>query len=189
MTNTEKIDGLIFDILELKELMVGMRDMEVYPLSFFSQTFDLAYKIIRDLHVLEGLQIDAFQRQMQQYQEIIESALLMQETIAEPREPAVVAEPSKATAGKQVVSLNDALEKKNLSDLRKALSLNDRFYFRQELFAGDEAKMNKVITDLNGLHSYEESVRYLNETQDWDMKNAVVAGFLALVEKRFRKDV
>ncbi|MDR1500235.1 MAG: hypothetical protein LBI58_04565 [Tannerellaceae bacterium] len=46
--------------------------------------------------------------------------------------------------------------------------------------------MNKVINDLNGLHSYEVSVAYLNESQSWDMKNAVVVQFLALLEKRFR---
>jgi hypothetical protein len=188
MTNKEKIDGLISDIAELKELIAGMRDMEVCPLAFFSQTFDLAYKIIRDLHVLEGLQIDAFQKQMQEYQKIIESTLLLQETIAEPHDLPLVAEPAiqeAAAAVKQTVSLNDALEKKNLSDFCKAFSLNDHFYFRQELFGGDEARMNKVITDLNNLHSYEESVRYLDESQEWDMKNAVVAAFLAVVEKRF----
>ncbi|MDR1344922.1 MAG: hypothetical protein LBJ39_06170 [Tannerellaceae bacterium] len=204
MTNKEKIDGLISDISELKGLVEGMREMEICTLAFFSQTFDLAYKIIRDLHVLEGLQIDAFQKQMEEYQEIIESTLILQKSMAEAGEQKVAAEPAPATppspapspapthtvdamiAGKQTVSLNDALEKIKLSDFRKAFSLNDRFHFRQELFGGDEAKMNKAITDLNDIRSYEESVAYLNKSQNWDMKNAVVAGFLALLEKRFR---
>ncbi|MCS3064474.1 hypothetical protein NXX40_20010 [Parabacteroides distasonis] len=55
------------------------------------------------------------------------------------------------------------MEKKNLSDFRKAFSLNDRFRFRRELFGGNEEKMNKAISDLNDLSSYEESVTYLNK--------------------------
>ncbi|MDR1644516.1 MAG: hypothetical protein LBS05_01635 [Tannerellaceae bacterium] len=174
MTNKEKVDNLISDISELKELVNGMRDMDICPLSFFSQTFDLAYKILRDLHVLEGLQIDAFQKQMQAYQDVIESALLLQETASAP------------FTGKQPVSLNEAMEKKNLSDFRKAFSLNDRFYFRKELFGDDEAKMNKIISDLNDIQSYEESVRYLNDKQGWETENDAVPEFMKLLEKRFR---
>ena len=66
--------------------------------------------------------------------------------------------------------LNDLLEKKNFSDFRKAFSLNDRFRFRRELFGGDEARMNKVINDLNDLHSYEDSVTYLNNELKWNIE-------------------
>ncbi|MDR1918309.1 MAG: hypothetical protein LBQ65_01535 [Tannerellaceae bacterium] len=191
MTNKEKIDGLLSDISELEGLVAGMREMEICPLAFFSQTFDLAYKIIRDLHVLEGLQIDVFQKQMEEYQKIIETTLLLQEAsgmeasksvATEAAPPPIVAAP----AEKQAVSLNEVLEKKNLSDFRKALSLNERFYFRKELFGNDEAKMNKVLADLNEIHSYEASVKYLLDKQNWDISTAPAAEFLALLEKRFR---
>ncbi|MDR2118587.1 MAG: hypothetical protein LBP25_03525 [Tannerellaceae bacterium] len=192
MTNKEKIDSLLSDISELEGLVAGMRDMEICPLSFFSQTFDLAYKIIRDLHVLEGLQIDVFQKQMEEYQKIIEATILLQETSG--RETAGAVAPKAAPAPqaaekpaeKPSISLNDALEKKNLSDFRKAFSLNDRFYFRKELFADDEAKMNKAIADMNDIHSYEESIQYLRNTQNWDMESAPATDFLTLLEKRFR---
>jgi hypothetical protein len=183
MSNKEKIDSLLSDLSELKELITGMRDMEICPLAFFSQTFDLAYKILRDLHVLEGMQIDAFQKQMQAYQDVIESALQLQEARADISQlQDVLPEPPVA---KPSVSLNEVLEKKNLSDFRKAFSLNDRFLFRKELFGGDEAKMNKVIADLNEIPSYEASVQYLRDQQDWDTENATVAAFFKLLEKRF----
>jgi hypothetical protein len=172
MTSKEKIDNLVSDISELKELVSGMHDVDICPLSFFSRTFDLAYKILRDLHVLEGLQIDAFQKQMQSYQDVIESALLLQETAS--------------SAEKQSASLNEALGG-GLSDFRKAFSLNDRFYFRKELFGDDEAKMNKILSDLNGIQSYEESVRYLNDKQGWGTENNAAPEFLKLLEKRFRQ--
>ena len=53
------------------------------------------------------------------------------------------------TIKSQASSLNDLLERKNLSDFRKAFSLNDRFRFRRELFGGSEELMNQVIADLN----------------------------------------
>lgn len=88
-------------------------------------------------------------------------------------------------ADKSSISLNDILEKKNLSDFRKAFSLNDRFRFRRELFGGNEEKMNKAISDLNDLCSYEESVTYLNKVLNWNIEDASVADFIKLLEKRF----
>ena len=88
-------------------------------------------------------------------------------------------------SGSISISLNDILEKKNLSDFRKAFSLNDRFRFRRELFGGNEEKMNKAISDLNDLSSYEESVTYLNKVLNWNIEDASVADFIKLLEKRF----
>ena len=88
-------------------------------------------------------------------------------------------------SGSISISLNDILEKKNLSDFRKAFSLNDRFRFRRELFGGNEEKMNKAIADLNDLSSYEESVTYLNKVLNWNIEDASVADFIKLLEKRF----
>ena len=92
---------------------------------------------------------------------------------------------SAVTSEKQSVFLSDILEKKNLSDFRKAFSLNDRFRFRRELFGGNEEKMNKAITDLNDIHSYEESVTYLNNELKWNIEDEAVADFIKLLEKRF----
>ena len=47
MANKEKIDYLLLDIRELETLVAGMRDAEVYPVSFFGQTFDLTHKILK----------------------------------------------------------------------------------------------------------------------------------------------
>ena len=39
MANKEKIDYLLLDIRELETLVAGMRDAEVYPVSFFRPDF------------------------------------------------------------------------------------------------------------------------------------------------------
>ncbi len=197
MANKEKIDYLLLDIRQLETLIAGMRDAEIYPVSFFSQAFDLTHKILNDLHSLEAMQIDVLRTQMEAHEALIgslpepsASVVAEPEVIApEVEEPVVeaAAEPEIKTvvADKQGVSLSDMLEKKNLSDFRKAFSLNDRFRFRRELFGGDEEKMNKAIADLNDIRSYEDSVAYLNDRLKWNVEDEAVADFLKLLEKRF----
>lgn len=229
MANKEKIDYLLLDLKELETLIAGMRDAEVYPVSFFSQTFNLTHKVLNDLHSLETAQIEMLREQMEAHQALIQSLPnpaaapmpvvpeVQEEPVAETvivREPEVKVEvkepvreiiiekpeiitpsakpekPAEAphkpiTTEKLGVFLSDLLEKKNLSDFRKAFSLNDRFRFRRELFGGDEEKMNKAITDLNDIHSYEESVAYLNNELKWNIEDEAVADFIKLLEKRF----
>lgn len=238
MANKEKIDYLLLDIKELETLIAGMRDAEVYPVSFFSQTFNLTHKILNDLHSLETAQIDMLRQQMEAHQALIQSLpnpvaaampapeekeapaaepveevviekiepqeIILEEKIIVQPEPEPMPEPEvpepvvqkveavepeapqkPVTTEKQGVFLSDLLEKKNLSDFRKAFSLNDRFRFRRELFGGNEEKMNKAIADLNDLHSYEDSVAYLNNELKWNIEDEAVADFIKLLEKRF----
>ena len=209
MANKEKIDYLLLDIRELETLVAGMRDAEVYPVSFFGETFDLTHKILKALHALETAQIEMLRKQMEEHQALIQSIppsvatpvqTVQEASITAPApipaepEPIPVEEPETPaveTSGKVIPAerpglfLNDLLEKKNFSDFRKAFSLNDRFRFRRELFGGDEARMNKVINDLNDLHSYEDSVTYLNNELKWNIEDEAVADFIKLLEKRF----
>ena len=236
MANKEKIDYLLLDIRELETLIAGMRDAEIYPVSFFSQTFDLTHKILKDLHSLEKGQIEILRRQMEEHQALLqaipqqvaapipETSLPQkevspvtvaiepeithkEEVIPETPEPEIREEiteqpAQQETAEKEVASshqnqvreqtnersgifLSDLLEKKNLSDFRKEFSLNDRFRFRRELFGGNEDRMNKAITDLNNIHTYEDSVTYLNDELKWNLEDEAVADFIKLLEKRF----
>ncbi len=103
----------------------------------------------------------------------------------EMKEPTVQA-PAAATIGsKSGVSLHDMLEKQNLSDFRKAFSLNDRFRFRRDLFHGNENVMNRVVSDLNDLHTLAESKEYIRSQLQWDLNDETVKDFIQLLEKRF----
>lgn len=230
MANKEKMDYLLLDIRELETLVAGMRDAEVYPASFFGQTFDITHKILNELHSLEAVQIEVLRKQMEEHQALIQSiphsvvvpvpptpvpekitlepvievpvvVAQVKETIVEIPEPELPVEevvilnsapvqPVEAShkltvPEKPGLFLNDLLEKKNLSDFRKAFSLNDRFRFRRELFGGDEGRMNKAISDLNDISSYEDSITYLNNKLNWNIEDESVADFIRLLEKRF----
>ena len=84
----------------------------------------------------------------------------------------------------QASSLADVLERKQLTDLRKAFSLNDRFRYRKELFDGDEARMNAVLDDLNRLDSHDKILEYIHEILDDKKDNPALADFIKLLEKR-----
>ena len=250
MANKEKIDYLLLDIRELETLIAGIRDAEIYPASFFGQTFNLTHKILKDLHSLETSQIEMLRKQMEEHQALLQSIPnqvaapmpeapvkdvqiqetrqivevkpeILEEEITEPvqeqvqaedilqvqPEPEIKTPEPMAAAVKETVQvqvqepiqepvhkgnaersglfLNDLLEKNNLSDFRKTFSLNDRFRFRRELFGGDEERMNRVISDLNDLHTYEDSVTYLNNELKWNIEDEAVSDFIKLLEKRF----
>lgn len=265
MANKEKIDYLLLDIRELETLVAAMRDAEIYPVSFFSQAFNLTHKILNEVHSLETIQVDQLRKQMEEHQALIQSmprsistpipeptgpalsswqppltvkpvAPPVQEVIFEAAEPEVVIEETVVeelviekpvieeplieepiietpviaappvleepkskpvaitqteathkviTVEKTGVFLSDILEKKNLSDFRKAFSLNDRFRFRRELFGGDESRMNNTLSDLNAIQTFEDSISYLNNVLNWNVEDEAVADFIKLLEKRF----
>ena len=103
----------------------------------------------------------------------------------EVKESAVQAPAATTIGSKSGVSLHDMLEKQNLSDFRKAFSLNDRFRFRRDLFHGNENVMNRVVSDLNDLHTLAESKEYIESQLQWDLNDETVKDFIQLLEKRF----
>ena len=206
MANKEKIDYLLLDIRELETLVAGMRDAEVYPVSFFGQTFDLTHKILKDLHALETAQIEMLRKQMEEHQALIQSippsVATPVQTVQEapiPAEPEPVIQEQEIRqelpaeqglpAGPEPIPVEEpetpAVEASGKVIPAERPGLNDRFRFRRELFGGDEARMNKVINDLNDLHSYEDSVTYLNNELKWNIEDEAVADFIKLLEKRF----
>ncbi len=279
MANNDKLRQIISNIQVLKDLTNSMIDSEIYPVSFFSQTFDLIHKIQSDFHTLETDQVELFASQMKKHQALILSIHqqirhidtppakvaapeTVQPLVADPAlpdtpppvkkqpdapppqkpKPQIIEAPIKPPAekrpprpapkepstitlpetpvekimraprpaapevaetnhapelktvnvpngipaeGSAPPSINDAMEKQKLSDLRKAFSLNDRFRYRRELFGGSEEVMNRVITALNNKVSYKESMLFLEEKLHWDFTNPTVKDFIKVLEIRF----
>jgi hypothetical protein len=196
MTDKEPLEQLIVHIGDLSALVEGIHEREIYPVSFFSQAFDLTYKIQHDLHQVEIAQIKLFEQQMKEHQAQILSIVRQPEKapespvppplpLASPPSPPSPPPPLPPETEKEEHSLNASFKKKKIPDLRKAFSLNDRFRFGRGLFARDETLMNRTIAELNDLDSYQASVSYLKERFDWNMEAEDVADFLQLLEKRF----
>lgn len=81
-------------------------------------------------------------------------------------------------------SLKNSFFQKDLN-----FSLNERFYFINELFNTDQKDFEKVISHLATLDSWEEVEFYLNATcfvpYDWETKEEAKLKFYEFLQKRF----
>ncbi len=77
----------------------------------------------------------------------------------------------------------DLIEKKMFSDLKKAISLNDKFRFQKELFSGDSVAMSGTIDALNAMRSLNEALVYIEDRYHWNWEDEVAADFRNLLEK------
>jgi hypothetical protein len=190
MTNKNPLEQLIARIGTLSGLIEEIQNKELYPVAFFSQAFDLTYKIQQDLHQIEIAQISLIEQRMREHKEQIGVRPPLQKpkpAVQPPSPPPSSPAPAPKTAPKEKEHLPDeaAVGKKTLPDVKKLFSLNDRFRFSRELFSHDEQKMNHAIAELNELHSLQESVAYLKVHFDWNLDEGVAADFLQCLEKRF----
>ncbi|PRY96951.1 hypothetical protein [Marinilabilia salmonicolor] len=72
-----------------------------------------------------------------------------------------------------------------ISDLKKAMGINDRFFFQRELFGGSADVMNQTLEQLNDMHGINEAQNFLLANFNWDPENEAVLSFMELVERRY----
>jgi len=86
--------------------------------------------------------------------------------------------------------VSDTLKDMPIKDLKKAININDRFLFINELFQGDEVMFDRSIKTINGFTAYSEAEfwvrRELKTKLGWNDKDEVVKQFDHLVRRRFR---
>lgn len=86
-----------------------------------------------------------------------------------------------------VVTVGEMLSVRRAKELRKALSLNDRFRFRRELFGNSDVNMNDTLNLLDTMSDLTEARDYLLQDLGWSSEEPVVQEFLALVERHFKE--
>lgn len=70
-------------------------------------------------------------------------------------------------------------------DIKKIFTLIDLFYFRRELFKGNEQLMNKSIDVLNNANSLSDAITYIREELKWDFESDATKKFITLLEARY----
>ncbi len=106
-------------------------------------------------------------------------------------EAATVQEPVFVPQTKEEAHQESANVEKNsvsappISDIRKAISIGDRFLFQRELFASDGEKMNKTIDALNKMDSLDEAKAYIEKHFHWDSESQATQLFMSLLNRRF----
>ncbi|TMI85975.1 MAG: hypothetical protein E6H10_01475 [Bacteroidetes bacterium] len=83
----------------------------------------------------------------------------------------------------------EVLKHEPIKDLRKAIGINDRFVFINELFRGDEPMYERSIKTINSFHIYPEAEYWINRELvvklGWDKESEIVRHFYQLVKRRF----
>lgn len=75
-----------------------------------------------------------------------------------------------------------------ISDLRSALSINDKFLLANKLFKGNGTDFNLSLNVLNGFSSFGEAKNYLDtlsQQNNWDTEGSEYLLLLGLVERRY----
>lgn len=87
------------------------------------------------------------------------------------------------------VEVADVLTREPVRDLKKAIGVNDRFVFVQELFRGDEVMYERSIKTINSFNILQEAEywieRELKLKLAWDDTKDTVRHFCQLVSRRF----
>jgi hypothetical protein len=83
----------------------------------------------------------------------------------------------------------EVLKHEPIKDLRKAIGINDRFVFINDLFRGDEPMYERSIKTINSFHIFPEAEYWINRELivklGWDKESELVRHFYQLVKRRF----
>jgi uncharacterized coiled-coil protein SlyX len=86
-------------------------------------------------------------------------------------------------------TVGDRAASTSLNDIRKAMGLNERFLYANELFQGDMSAFTKAVEELNHLDSLADAEKMMEEELairfQWDEENEAVTAFKTIVSRRF----
>ena len=72
-----------------------------------------------------------------------------------------------------------------VSDLQKAIGINDKFRFIKELFGGDSDLYMETINKINSIGSLGAAVSYIESKFSWDKNNESVKQLISLLRRRY----
>ena len=84
----------------------------------------------------------------------------------------------------EVASPKAAMYGKAVDDIRLAISLGDRFLYQRELFGQNAELMQRTLTELNELGSFDEAMSYISRF-NWDTESNTYQQFLVTLHRRF----
>jgi hypothetical protein len=90
---------------------------------------------------------------------------------------------------KQENNLSTSFQETPIRDLKKAIGINDRYLFINELFRGDEIMFERSLKTINGFAIFPEAQywiqRELKVKMGWNDRSETVNHFTQLVKRRF----
>ena len=99
-------------------------------------------------------------------------------------EKPVVEEPKEEKVAEEQASPKAAVYGKAVDDIRQAISLGDRFLYQRELFGQNAELMQRTLTELNALGSFNEAMNYIAQF-NWDQESNSYQQFIVTLHRRF----
>ncbi|MFB6318054.1 hypothetical protein [Saccharicrinis sp. FJH54] len=84
-------------------------------------------------------------------------------------------------------SISARLEGSPITDLKRAININERFMFQKELFNNDRDLFFKSLDDLNAMDSFDSALEYMVQHFDWDFDDDTTGRFVSLVNRRYKQ--
>lgn len=72
-----------------------------------------------------------------------------------------------------------------VTDLRRAIGINDRFLMIRDLFGGDADAYEQAITELDGFHDLDECMIYIAENFAWNSSSDGARFLMELLERKY----
>lgn len=129
-------------------------------------------------------------------EKIVEKPVVVAAPVVEPKPAAKPAEPKPAAkpveskpaepepVQEENASPKAAIYGKAVADIRQAISLGDRFLYQRELFGQNAELMQKTLTELNALGSFDEAMEYIRRF-GWDTESNSYQQFIVTLHRRF----
>jgi hypothetical protein len=94
-----------------------------------------------------------------------------------------------AQLGDKAVSKTDQASIKPISDIKLAITLNDKLLYVKDLFNGYNLAYSEAVEILNRFNTFEEAQRFLKTNyvtkNNWEGKAATAEKFYALLKRRY----
>jgi hypothetical protein len=93
----------------------------------------------------------------------------------------------KLSSGKADQSIGSRLQRRKISDLRKAIGINEKFQFSKELFGGDITLYEQVINRLNDAADFKQAMAVIDsvaESRSWSPDDTTLILFIEFIERR-----
>lgn len=171
-----EIEGLIALIIKREDdVPENVHTLLARKISELSNIYGLAPEGIRESEQAEDIAQNAEFEQSEDADVPVEEA----ETEAEP-EPEIEAEPETETKASEAAPEPET-EKASI-----ALTLNDKFRFKRELFGNNAAELSDALDVVNAVSSKAELEDYFYNDLCWDPENPDVKDFMEIASARFK---
>ncbi|MBN2275583.1 MAG: hypothetical protein JXR41_01850 [Bacteroidales bacterium] len=82
-------------------------------------------------------------------------------------------------------NLSSRLHEQPVTDLAKAIGINERFLYIRELFDNDAKKYEQAIQIINNAPNFNEAYNYMIREYTWDMDSEMVQELLEIIRRKY----